>query len=106
MNGIFIKGASLPENCFECPCMAGGICFVAPSDQDGLIADTVDELREKGGKPDWCPMVEADEGELARHGQWDQLATFLICSKCKTPSKYQHPFCPKCGAKMDGGDSE
>jgi hypothetical protein len=66
MNGIFIKGASLPESCFECPCMAGGICFVAPLDQDGLISDTVEELRERGGKPDWCPMVEVevDEGEL------------------------------------------
>ena len=36
--------------------------------QEGVIADTVDELREKGGKPDWCPMVEAeiDKTELVK----------------------------------------
>ncbi|MBQ7071736.1 MAG: hypothetical protein IJM87_10735 [Ruminococcus sp.] len=60
MNGIFIKGASLPESCFVCPCMFGGLCFVHPPEQEGVIADTVDELREKGGKPDWCPIVEAE----------------------------------------------
>ena len=60
MIGIFIKEAKVPESCFACPCMFGGICFVHPPEQDGLIADTVDELREIGGKPDWCPIVEAE----------------------------------------------
>lgn len=39
--------------------------------------------------------------EPVRHGQWDELATFLICSKCKKPFKYQYSYCPSCGAKMD-----
>lgn len=39
--------------------------------------------------------------EPVRHGCWDEIATFLICSKCKKPFKYQYSYCPNCGAKMD-----
>lgn len=44
--------------------------------------------------------------EPVRHGHWDEIATFLICSKCKKPFKYQYSYCPNCGAKMDGGERE
>lgn len=50
----------LQINCINCPCMYGGICFVRPPEVDGLIADNVEELYKKGGKPDWCPMVEME----------------------------------------------
>ena len=106
MNGIFIKGASLPESCFVCPCMFGGLCFVCPPEQDGVIADTVDELCEKGGKPDWCPIVEAeiDKDELVRHGRW--MYPFY-CSVCGFEPDYSsdltYNYCPDCGAKMVGG---
>lgn len=45
------------------------------------------------------------------HGEWLSGRTFLenaVCSNCKTTyeayySKYQ--YCPRCGAKMDRGES-
>ena len=46
--------------------------------------------------------IPAADVEPVRHGRWDELATFLICSKCKKPFKYQYSYCPNCGAKMDG----
>ena len=113
MIGIFIKEAEVPESCFVCPCMFGGICFVHPSEQDGVLADTVDELYEKGGKPDWCPIVEAeiDKDELVRRGRWIRTskpcASTIVqhCSECGMNTNYDLTYCPDCGAKMAGGDS-
>ena len=46
------------------------------------------------------------------HGKWLDGRTILenaVCSNCKTTyeayySKYQ--YCPRCGARMDGGESD
>ena len=51
------------------------------------------------------------------HGRWEMRPTGMAtdtgpeykayCTVCNEPNKqYQPPFCPHCGAKMDGGDSE
>lgn len=51
------------------------------------------------------------------HGWWEMRPTGMAtdtgpeykayCTVCNEPNKqYQPPFCPNCGAKMDGGDSE
>ena len=51
------------------------------------------------------------------HGRWEMRSTGMAtdtgpeykayCTVCNEPNKqYQPPFCPHCGAKMDGGDSE
>ena len=49
-----------------------------------------------------------------KHGKWienvDMIASYLEqsnvvfyeCSVCKEPSGGIHPYCPNCGAKMDG----
>ena len=49
------------------------------------------------------------------HGRWEMRPTGMAtdtdpeykayCTVCNEPNKqYQPPFCPHCGAKMDGGD--
>ena len=51
------------------------------------------------------------------HGRWKMRPTGMVtdtgpeykayCTVCNEPNKqYQPPFCPHCGAKMDGGDSD
>ena len=49
------------------------------------------------------------------HGRWEMRPTGMAtdtgleykayCTVCNEPNKqYQPPFCPHCGAKMDGGE--
>ena len=49
------------------------------------------------------------------HGRWEMRPTGMVtdtgpeykayCTVCNEPNKqYQPPFCPHCGAKMDGGE--
>ena len=49
------------------------------------------------------------------HGRWEMRPTGMAtdtgpeykayCTACNEPNKqYQPPFCPHCGAKMDGGN--
>ena len=51
------------------------------------------------------------------HGRWEMRPTGMAtdtgpeykayCTVCNKPNKqYQPPFCPHCGAKMDGGESD
>lgn len=47
-----------------------------------------------------------------RHGQWEQGDMYDfgdVCSRCNWDSPWKPcslPYCPYCGAKMDGGDSD
>lgn len=56
------------------------------------------------------PTIEA---EPVRHGRWvehidplpwceDDVDVFWKCSVCETPNFAIPPYCPNCGAKMDG----
>lgn len=38
------------------------------------------------------------------HGRWidNKHTDTAICSECKACFTYETPYCPKCGAKMDG----
>lgn len=64
-------------------------------------------LIEKAPTVDAVPVV---------HGRWEMRPTGMAtdtgpeykayCTVCNEPNKqYQPPFCPHCGAKMDGGDN-
>lgn len=51
--------------------------------------------------------------QKVKHGKWDVKDLTPYCSICHSPSEYEcdgvHSkplFCPNCGAKMDGGESE
>ena len=71
-------------------------CFIEDTRKDFA------KIIEKLPAADVAPVV---------HGEWLSGRTFLenaVCSNCKTTyeayySKYQ--YCPRCGAKMDRGES-
>lgn len=44
---------------------------------------------------DWKPVV---------HGKWIEGPSNPYCSECFVECRDETPFCPNCGAKMDGGD--
>lgn len=50
-----------------------------------------------------CPTVDAVE---VVHASWKRtpVSHILYCSSCDNLLEYQyrHPYCPNCGAKMDG----
>ena len=42
-----------------------------------------------------------------RHGRWERYGKNLgECSECGEIVSVQSNYCPNCGAKMDGGDSD
>ena len=76
--------------------------------------------------PDWATTDKALEAKATEawnrradgvHGRWEMRPTGMAtdtgpeykayCTVCNKPNKqYQPPFCPHCGAMMDGGDSD
>lgn len=57
-------------------------------------------------------LPDADVAQVV-HGRWEMRPTGMVtdtgpeykayCTVCNEPNKqYQPPFCPHCGAKMDG----
>ena len=40
------------------------------------------------------------------HGRWIKGPSNPYCSECFVECRDETPFCPNCGAKMDGGDSD
>jgi NAD-dependent SIR2 family protein deacetylase len=114
MSMIAITGYKMPKDCVNCVMQMGGWCGVSPPEVDERVAETVEDAINNG-KPDWCPLVEID-AEPVRHGEWiikphgsyGQLRAF--CSACGKhsgiggiESNQRKPFCPNCGARMDGG---
>lgn len=74
---------------------------------DNCAAGVNAAIREVASFPaaDVAPVV---------HGRWEMRPTWMAtdtgpeykayCTVCNEPNKqYQPPFCPHCGAKMDGG---
>ena len=53
---------------------------------------------------EYTPTIEA---EPVRHGRWIDRDGKTWCSLCDMSNKaYKPPYCPHCGAKMDGGGVE
>ena len=76
-------------------CNNKDICFPYP------------EMRAK------CPVYKtpAADVEPVRHGEWKYytigITSYCECSICgeNSPNGFKTPFCPNCGARMDGGNS-
>lgn len=47
-------------------------------------------------------MPSADVAPVV-HGKWIKGPSNPYCSECFVECRDETPFCPKCGAKMDGG---
>lgn len=53
--------------------------------------------------------IPAADVEPVRHGKWIPIGETKMEYSCSTEwcwiqTTYRYPFCPMCGAKMDGGD--
>lgn len=68
-----------------------------------------------------CPIWKAPAADVAPvvHGRWIDApwlyygAKQYVCSRCRNDKywrkrdlHFKEPYCPNCGAKMDGGDSD
>lgn len=44
------------------------------------------------------------------HGRWVCVDTdteqFFLCNRCKKKEYWESNYCPNCGCRMDGGDSD
>lgn len=74
------------------------------------------EDRDKCGSPDiFCDVHSMPAADVAPvvHGEWvehidplpwceDDVDVFWKCSVCEAPNFAIPPYCPNCGAKMDG----
>lgn len=76
--------------------------------ESGIYADAYNDLAE-----DFYTIPAANVAPVV-HGRWEIRPTGMAtdtgpeykayCTVCNEPNKqYQPPFCPHCGAKMDGG---
>lgn len=47
---------------------------------------------------------------LVVHGRWVCVDTdteqFFLCNRCKKKEYWESNYCPNCGCRMDGGDSD
>lgn len=82
--------------------------------ESGIYADAYNDLAD-----DFCSIPAADVAPV-RHGRWDDSGRYTFpsgavavrCTNCGcalTESEhrlYNWNYCPVCGAKMDGGDSD
>ena len=88
----------MPKNCWRCPCADSeyGVCNI---DQGYSIALHPDD------RPKECPLQEVKHGRW-NDGEslWDGINVYEVCrcSNCMIPNYRETPYCPNCGAKMDG----
>lgn len=52
---------------------------------------------------DW--LLENGVAEV-KHGKWVSHEGYEECGECRAKAIYPHNYCPNCGAKMDGGQTE
>jgi len=57
-----------------------------------------------------CPKMEKLEAEPIKHGRWKHhqycnTAGYYECDNCGKINSYESNYCPKCGARMDGGEN-
>ena len=62
-------------------------------------APTVDAMEVVHGR--WIKKIDMVESYLA-----DCTEVFYECSVCESANIGESPYCPNCGAKMDGGNED
>lgn len=59
---------------------------------------------------DYIDRIPAADVQEARHGKWEEIRDAYgqlegwMCKECGREMKAKVNYCPKCGAKMDGGN--
>ena len=69
----------------------------------------IDLITRRYENPEICTqeinsIPAADVAPLV-HARWIKGSSNPYCSKCFVECRDETPFCPNCGAMMDGGDS-
>lgn len=79
----------------------------------GMTIPVVDGVRMN--EIEYCiGMIQSEDViEAKRHGKWNykwdaeldpkRLFVRIVCSECNLHTGQKSNYCPKCGAKMDGG---
>ena len=66
--------------------------------------DIAEEYLMEGYSLDDVPVADV---EPVRHGHWiESVIGYVDCSECGAVSDWESPYCPRCGAKMDGKENE
>lgn len=50
--------------------------------------------------------MPAADVEPVRHSKWIADVGEYYCARCENEMQYVTPYCPKCGAKMDGDNND
>lgn len=54
--------------------------------------------------------IPAADVDPVVHGRWVCVDTdteqFFLCNRCKKKEYWESNYCPNCGCRMDGGDSD
>jgi hypothetical protein len=75
--------------------------------ESGIYADAYNDLAE-----DFYSIPAADVAPVV-HGRWvthyrsgTPVAEGYVSTCCDMWNKHKRPYCPNCGAKMDGGEND
>ena len=83
-----------------------------------IDADKLSEMIEARGKmlvegkeafyyiANWLNKLPPADVAEVKHGEWVHGECVSHCSECGVETYLEHitPYCPNCGARMDGGD--
>lgn len=102
MNKEYIERESLIE---DCNAIISNIQFTSPyqDDIDTMVSgmERIRDMIDEAPAADVAPVV---------HGEWIHKNGEMYCSICNSEALmdevyYESPYCPDCGARMDGGNS-
>lgn len=83
---------------------------VEPLDVVGTKGVSKDYMEGMAYVLDLLDNLPIADVEPVRHGMWKAVLAGMDeeyeCTRCKECVEREYPYCPNCGAKMDGGNDE
>ena len=108
MSEIRIRGLRMPTSCWDCPVQINSIC----------VSQGLQDFSSREHRPERCPLVSIpshnkvitipEDIKPVVHGEWitppPESDEQPYCSRCHWHAygDLYTPYCPGCGAKMDG----
>lgn len=87
----------------------GGVELLAAYEDTGLTPERCAEFARADAEGRYIVMRDAKQEGVARlrelveaDGRWIKGSSNPYCSECFVECRDETPFCPNCGAKMDG----